>query len=133
LVRSPRKMEGCPAKVTVIEGDPKNPAELGRAMPGCDAVVSMLGPPIPFTGRTTIMGDGAAAAVHAMPTAGVRRLVIVSGDLQFPDGGAPWLLRTTLLRHLVRDQAELERVTQASALDWTIVRPTRLTNGDLTG
>jgi hypothetical protein len=38
----------------------------------------------------------------------------------------------TLLRHLSKDQTELERVTQSSALDWTIVRPARLTHGALT-
>jgi putative NADH-flavin reductase len=60
--------------------------------------------------------------------------LIVSGDLQFPDGGnAPALVRATLLRHLARDQAEMERATQSSDLDWTIARPTRLTNGPLTG
>jgi putative NADH-flavin reductase len=68
-----------------------------------------------------------------MQTAGLRRLVRVSGDLQFTDGGPPWLVRATLLRHLAKDQAELERQTQSSGLDWTIVRPTRLTNGELTG
>jgi putative NADH-flavin reductase len=130
FVRSPGKLD---ARITFIEGDPRDARQLEVALPGCDAVVSTLGPPIPFTGRTTIMGDAAAATARAMLAAGVRRLVIVSGDLQFPGGGPPWLLRATLLRHLSRDQAELERAIRASALDWTIVRPARLTNGELTG
>lgn len=132
FVRSPQKMDASTTGITILEGDPRNAAQLQKAMPGCETVISMLGPPIPFTGKTTIMRDGAAATLQAMQAAGLRRLVIVSGDLQFPGGGPPWLLRVTLLRHLSRDQAELERVTQSSSLDWTIVRPARLTNGDPT-
>jgi uncharacterized protein YbjT (DUF2867 family) len=47
--------------------------------------------------------------------------------------GPPRLLGVTLLRDLSRDQAEMERVMQATPLDWTIVRPTRLTKGAMTG
>jgi putative NADH-flavin reductase len=133
FVRSPEKLGTPPKTVTVVQGDPRNETQLRDAMTGCEAVLSALGPPIPLTGRTTIMGDAAAATVRAMEGAGVRRLLAVSGDLQFPGAGPPWLLRVTLLRHLSRDQAEMERVMQATPLDWTIVRPTRLTNGALTG
>jgi putative NADH-flavin reductase len=136
FVRSPEKLTPAPNGVTIVRGDPRNAGELAAALAGCDAVVSVLGPPIPPTALprpTTIMGDGAKAAVEAMATAGVRRLVIMSGDLMFPTGGPPLLVRALLLSHLAKDQAELERVTRASDLEWTIVRPTRLTSGGLTG
>ena len=42
------------------------------------------------------------------------------------------ILRRTLLRNVAKDSAEMERVVMASGLDWTIVRPPRLTNGPLT-
>jgi len=42
------------------------------------------------------------------------------------------ILRRTLLRNVAKDSAEMERVVMASALDWTIARPPRLTNGPLT-
>jgi putative NADH-flavin reductase len=132
FVRSPKRMDPSLTDVRVIEGDPRSATQLESAMVGCEGVLSTLGPPIPFTGRTTIMGDAAASTIHAMRATGLRRLVIVSGDLQFPDGGPPWLVRATLLRHLARDQLELEQLTRSSGLDWTIVRPTRLTNGGLT-
>jgi putative NADH-flavin reductase len=133
FVRSPEKLGTPPKGVSVVEGDPRNEGQLRDAITGCDAVLSALGPPIPFTGRTTIMGDAASATVQAMAERGVRRFLAVSGDLQFPGAGPPWLMRVSLLRHLSRDQAEMERVIQSTGLDWTIVRPTRLTNGALTG
>jgi putative NADH-flavin reductase len=129
LVRTVREL---PARV--VEGDPRSAAQLAAAMAGCDAVISALGPPLPprhWPRPTTILGDAARATVEAMGTSGVRRLLVVSGDVMFPD--FPKLLRATLLRHLWKDDVEMERVTQASGLDWTIARPTRLTDGPLTG
>jgi putative NADH-flavin reductase len=134
FVRSPQRMGPPRPWVTIVEGDPRHSTQLQAAMAGCEAVLSALGPPIPLTGRTTIMGDGAKATIGAMAAAGPRRLLLISGELQFPDAGAmAALMRATLLRQLAKDQAELERVTQSSGLDWTIVRPTRLTNGALSG
>jgi putative NADH-flavin reductase len=133
FVRSPEKLGPGRPGLTIVRGDPRAPAQLRPALAGSDAVISALGPPIPFTGRTTILGDGARATLEAMAAAAVTRLLIVSGDLQFPDGGPPRLVRVLLLRHLADDQAELERAIRASAADWTIVRPTRLTHGTRTG
>jgi uncharacterized protein YbjT (DUF2867 family) len=51
----------------------------------------------------------------------------------FNDAG--WLaavMRKTFLRNVARDSAEMERIVKASDVDWTIVRPPRLTNGPLT-
>src|SRR5262249_32517580 len=127
FARSPEKLGALPAGVTAVAGDPRQGEALKAAMAGCDAVISALGPPLPpkhWPRPATILGEGAKATVEAMRASGVRRLLVISGDLQFPDAGMPIpLLRATLLRHLAKDQAELERVTQASGLDWTIVRP----------
>jgi putative NADH-flavin reductase len=133
FVRSPQTLGAPRPRLTVVEGDPRNATTLERALSGSDAVVSALGPPIPPLRRTTILGDAATATVAAMSAAGVRRLLAISGELQHRAPGAmAAFLRATLLRRLDRDQAELERVVRASALDWTIVRPTRLTRGALT-
>lgn len=136
FVRSPEKLGPPLSGVTAVRGDPRNAAQLVDALRGCDAVLSALGPPLPprsWPRSTTILGDAARSTVLAMTSAGVRRVLFISGDLMFPDGGPPALLRVTLLRHLAKDQAEMERVVRASELDWTLVRPTRLTNGPFTG
>jgi putative NADH-flavin reductase len=69
-----------------------------------------------------------------MHAAGVRRLLIISVAVLFENQGvASWILRNTLLRNVAEDAGEMERIVTASDLDWTIVRPPRLTNGPLTG
>jgi putative NADH-flavin reductase len=134
FVRSPDKLAGSET-VTVIAGDPRDRAQLARAMPGADVVISTLGPPIPSLRTTTILGDAATATVEAMTGVRLRRLLIVSGDLQFAGGGGAMMavMRATLLRTLARDQAALERATRAGDLDWTIARPTRLTDRPTSG
>jgi putative NADH-flavin reductase len=130
FVRSPQKLaprEG----LTIRRGDPRNAAELAAALSGHDAVLSSLGPP--GTGPTTIIRDASRNSVAAMQSAGVRRLLIVSAALLFEDAGfLAALLRRTLLRHVAEDCAAMEDVVTASGLDWTIVRPPRLTNGPIT-
>ena len=131
LVRSPQKLAGIGEGVTVRPGDPHSVAELRAALPGHDAVLSALGPP--GLGRTTLLGDCAASTVAAMQAAGVRRLLVVSAAVLFPDAPFAWLPRRTFLRNVARDSAEMERIVVASGLNWTIARPPRLTNGPVTG
>jgi hypothetical protein len=68
-----------------------------------------------------------------MHATGVRRLLVVSAAVNFVNQGLVyWLFRNTLLRNIVEDTTEMERLVMASGLDWTIARPPRLTNGPLT-
>ena len=131
FVRSPDKL-AAQMGLRVVKGDVRDERALEQAMAGTEAVITSVGPPIPFTGKTTIMGDAGGATVRAMAASGVRRVIAISGELQFAGAGPPKLVRVLLLRHLERDQAELERSLRASDHEWTIVRPAPLTNGPLT-
>ena len=95
-------------------------------------MISTLGPA--GVGPTTILRAAAESTVAAMQAAGVRRLLVVSAAVLFDDLGlAGKILRHTLLRNIADDSIEMERIVVASALDWTIARPPRLTNGQRTG
>lgn len=132
FVRSPQKLGAPREGVTMCQGDPRSVTELEAALPGHDAVLSALGPP--GAGRTTVVSECASSVVAAMQVAGVRRLLIVSVAVLFHDEGILFaVLRRTLLRNVAEDHTKMERVVMASGLDWTIVRPPRLTNGPLTG
>jgi putative NADH-flavin reductase len=135
FVRSPQKLEKLGSlrhRVVVREGDPRNVAELQAILPGHDAVISALGPP--GVGSTTILRDAARSTVAAMQAVGLHRLLVVSAAVLFDDLGlAGRFLRRTLLRNVGDDSIEMERIVMASALNWTIARPPRLTNGPRTG
>lgn len=131
FVRSPEKLGARREGLSVRQGDPRDAAALNVALPGHDAVLSALGPPGPR--RSTILSDSARSTVSAMQSSGIRRLLIVSAAILFEDLGLlAAVLRRTLLKNVVIGSGEMERIVAASDLDWTIVRPPRLTNGKLT-
>ena len=131
FVRSPGKL-GLPGNgLTVLRGDPRSADELAEVLPGHHAVLSALGPT--GLGHTTLVGDAARATIDAMRATGVRRLLVVGVAVLFEgEGLLPAIARRTFLRNVARDSAEMERLVRASGLDWTVVRPPRLTDGALT-
>jgi putative NADH-flavin reductase len=131
FVRSPQKLAPLADRVNVRQGDPRSVTELRAVLPGHDAVVSALGPPGP--GPSTILRSAALSTVEAMRAGGPRRLIVVSAAVLFDLGLVATFLRRTLLKNVAEDSTEMERIVMGSGLDWTIVRPPRLTNGPLTG
>lgn len=132
IVRAPEKLASLGTKLRVVVGDPLDARTVEQAVGDGDAVVSALG--ARQTGPTTIHTDGARSLVAALGGDSNRRVVMVSAAMLFEDAGLlAALLRTTVLRHVARDSRLAEDILMRSALDWTIVRPPRLTNGRPTG
>ena len=128
LVRAPEPLASFGTKLRVVVGDPLDAGTVARAAGDSDAIVSALG--ARGTGPTTIHADGARSVVAALRGDTTRRVVMVSAAMLFEDAGViAALLRTTVLRHVARDSRVAESIFMSSALDWTIVRPPRLTNG----
>jgi putative NADH-flavin reductase len=126
------------------------PAALAPAVGGADAVLSALGPR--SKADHGIASAGTRAIVDAMQEAGVRRVVAVSaapvGTVPSPgrprppkhDPGDGFFMRhllsplvTAALRDLYQDLALMEDMLAGSGLEWTVVRPPRLTDGPRTG
>ena len=152
VVRSPQKLSEYAETVRVVTADLANPdpTALKAAVNGADAVLSGLGPR--SQAEAGVATEGTRAMVAAMMAAGVRRLAVVSaapvGTVPSPDRPSPPkhdpgdnlimrhllgpLLKRVLRRHHA-DLATMEYLVRTSNLDWTIVRPPRLTNDPLTG
>ncbi|WP_335988119.1 NAD(P)-dependent oxidoreductase [Glycomyces sp. MUSA5-2] len=143
LVRSPAKLPPGVPHARIDFSAPDAEAFAG-AVAGADAVVSALG----ATGKADagVARTGTAALVEAMRATGVRRLVVLSAapigtvpTLRRPDkprydpGDGPLLRLVTpivkwaLAEHYA-DLAAMEDVVLDSGLDWTVVRPPRLTD-----
>ena len=102
-------------------------AELADALPGHDAVLSVLG--TRGLGATSVLEDSSRATVAAMRKAGVRRLVILSSALNDEHIGlVNRIVSRTILRHFSSDQRAMEKLVTASDLDWTVLRPPRMTD-----
>jgi putative NADH-flavin reductase len=149
VVRNPAKL---PAEVRAVTADlaTAGPAALEPAVAGADAVLSGLGPR--SRADAGVASRGTLAIVEAMRATGVRRVVVVSAapvatvaspgrpDPPRHDPGDGLVTRQVLmplllatLREVYRDLALMEDALRDSTLDWTVVRPPRLTDGPLTG
>ncbi len=129
FVRSPEKIGPRPG-LTVVRGDPRDADQMAKGLEGHDAVLSALGvrPPAAFRPHTVVR-DCAASTVRAMNKVGAKRLVLVSAAVLFPIKGLRYAFFRRLLKHIAADLGAAEAVVQSTSLDWTIVRPPRLTGG----
>jgi putative NADH-flavin reductase len=153
VVRHPQNLPGeLAGQVCVVAADlaAPGPAALTSAVQGADGVLSGLGPR--SSTDAGITSRGTQAIVAAMQAAGARRIVVVSaapvGTVPSPgrpnppkhDPGDGLIMRHLLnpaikaaLRKHYADLAQMEDILRASDLDWTAVRPPRLTDKPLTG
>src|SRR5215208_6400648 len=143
VVRHPKKLS---RQVRTVTADLATPdvAALESAVAGADVVLSGLGPR--SNSEPGIASQGTRAIVQAMKATGVRRIVVVSaapiGTVPSPgrpkppkhDPGDGFFMRNLFgplvkaaLRKHYADLALMEDVLRNSGLDWTIVRPPRLT------
>jgi putative NADH-flavin reductase len=143
LARDPARIDvphDVPAqRLSVVRGDVLDPSSLAPAMADCDAVISTLGV---TSGRapTTLYSEGMRNIIQAMRATGVRRLVAVSAAPLSSDDGDTLPSRLlvkplmwALLRPVYADMAGMEDEIRQSGLNWTIVRPPRLTDRPPTG
>jgi putative NADH-flavin reductase len=136
FVRSPERLKSFRDRITIMQGDLLNSAELERVIKDHDAVVSGFGPRVPISKNDAhLLEQFAVALANAMLHAGVKRAVVESVAFLFRDTIVPpaYLLGRLLFPGIVADASAMERVFRESELDWTIVRPPRLTNKPYTG
>src|SRR5213078_2106025 len=108
----------------VLQGNARDENQLSEAMQSHDAVVSALGPREVFE-PSSLLHDSALATIRAMQHSGVKRLVILSAAAHFP--GIPNRIVSFILRNHMRDSRAMEEIVRNDGVDWTIVRPPRLT------
>ena len=105
-------------------------ADVAAAIDGADAVVfaAGAGPGSGADRKWTVDYAAAAKLVVAAQGRGVRRYVMVSalGAAAPPDGDEVFAV-------YLRAKAQADRELASSSLDWTIVRPGRLTDDEPTG
>ncbi len=121
----------------IVIADVLDPVAIKPAVAGADAVISAIGPR--GSGPTTVSQDSAAAIIEAMQAAGSLRLVTISGSIVTDAGDDVFLrllkplVRGTQLRHVCADMRRAEEEVRGSGLDWTIMRPPRLTGKPAAG
>ena len=142
FVRDVHAVPAIHPRLGVLAGDVTVASTVERAVAGHDAVVWAVGGHDrlrdPRRLSAGVCAVGTANVLAAMAATGARRLVCLS-SWGVADGRrrAPVLYRRVVfplvLADELADKAEQERLIRASDLEWTIVRPARLTDAPGTG
>ncbi|WP_053362401.1 SDR family oxidoreductase [Bacillus sp. FJAT-27251] len=134
LVRTPEKIQINNEKLTIIRGNVLNKNDIVGAMYGIDVVISALN-----TDGATTLSESMPHIIEAMENEGIQRIITIgtAGILQSRTN--PKLLRyqsSESKRKSTRAAEEHHKVydmLKQSTLDWTIVCPTYLPDGEREG
>jgi putative NADH-flavin reductase len=136
FVRSPRKLTNSDDRLRVATGDVTTDVNaIASALAGQDAAISALGRGRSLT-SDHLISRSMRTIVPAMERQGVRRLIVVSafgvGETRRDGSPLQRMMFRLLLRDLYADKAASEEYLRGASLDWTLVKPTMLTDGPLT-
>jgi uncharacterized protein YbjT (DUF2867 family) len=126
------ELEGLGAEVRLLDIEREDVSAFTAAFDGCDAVVFSAGggPDGNVERKRTVDLEGSLKSIEAARSAGIRRFVQVSAinvDDQLPaDTNEVW-------RAYVEAKRDADAALRDSGLDWTIIRPGRLTDDPATG
>jgi putative NADH-flavin reductase len=136
FVRSPEKLGSFSGLITVKQGNLLDSSALRAVAVGHDAVLSAFGPRVPIApSETHLLRDFATALSQALRKAGVKRVILESAAFLFKDALVPpaYLLGKLLFPTVVADATAMETIIRESDLEWTLLRPPKLTDGEHTG
>ncbi len=136
FVRDPASLLIEDEHLTCITGDVFDKASVAKAVEGQEAVICSLGSGTDLK-KTMIRANGTANIINAMQEKKVQRLIVVSAmgvaeswdDLSFLNKS----IFALFMKNTREDHEAQEAAVKESGLDWTIIRPSGLTNTPRTG
>ena len=145
FARNPASVPTSHVRLSIVRGDVFQKASVQEAVANQDAVLCTIGGHdrlrVALSGHPRAPGlctIGTSNILDAMKTCGVSRLICLSAwGIGESKGRVPVIFRNVIFPLLMKEEYEdkeaQEQLIQQSNLDWTIVRPARLTNGPRTG
>lgn len=138
LARKAGSVSVMQGRVEVVEGALSKPEDVLATLQGCGAVICVFGPRPPYV--DVFCEQATANIVDAMQQLGIRRLVCQTGGMIgdfHTNRTLPFQWMADMFRRhssqIANDRVGQERVVMHSGLDWTIVKPPRLTDGAAKG
>lgn len=133
IIRSADQQEDLRAvgsEPVVLDLEEAEPSELAEAIAGCDAAVfaAGAGPGSGVERKETVDYGAAVKLIASCQEAGVSRYVMISAmGTDDPPAG------DDVFSVYLRAKARADQALMSSGLDWTIIRPGRLTDEEGTG
>lgn len=127
-----------PPKAIVRTIDIRDKALILEALHGMDAVVCALSSW--QASKHDVLSSAMKVIIPAMEQTGVKRIVSVSGDITVLPDETPGLMVKVIrkllfgtVRKVVKDSEDHLHQLYASSLDWTVLRPTVMSDSDDSG
>lgn len=139
IVRTPSKMEMSHKRLTLVRGDILDYDSFASVLRGQDAVVSTVGKGAEYFRSVELYSEGIKNVIRAMEEYGLSRLIAITSGGTHPgwDRKNPifyeFFIKRLLLRGEYADMKRMEDIIMDTDLDWTIVRPSGLTDDEGTG
>ena len=135
FVRDTSRLSVKHDQINIFTGDVFDLVSVAEVVQGQDAIVCALGSS--DLKKTTVRAEGTANIIQAMKEHGIQRLLVVTAM----GTGESWntlsrvtkFFYATLLKSSREDHEAQETVVKQSELDWTIIRPSGLTDEPRTG
>jgi len=136
FARSPEKLDQKHEKLQVIKGNVLDFSSVERAIQGQDVVLCTLG--LPPMDKSNLRANGTKNIIRAMEKTGAKRFICQSSDgVGESRDTLPFLMKYLIVPFMLRrafaDHEIQENYIKESQLDWIIVRPVALTDGEHTG
>ena len=134
LVRTPEKIQINSENLTIIQGNVLNKNDIVRAMHRIDVVISALN-----TDGTNTLSESMPLIIKAMENEGIQRIITIGTAGILQSRTMPTVIRyqsSESKRKSTRAAEEHHKVydmLKQSTLDWTIVCPTYLPDGERKG
>jgi len=140
IVRDERKIKNRHPALKLFTGNPTDTRLLQEAMVDCNAILSTLNisrvndfPWSPLRSPKDLLSATMKAIIDAAGNVGLTRIIFTSAwGVSETRKDIPtwfrWLIDHSNIRYPYLDHAVQEELVKASALEWTAVRPTALTN-----
>jgi putative NADH-flavin reductase len=132
LIRTPTTFLVQHECLTIMQGDILDPAKVETVVAGQDAIMSTLG--TNQRGPVFVCTDGIQSILTAMSHSQVRRLLVVSayGATESHHRNLYNFLLWLSMKDKMVDKERMEKMITHSDVDWTLVRPSFLTDGPRT-
>jgi putative NADH-flavin reductase len=136
FARSPEKLNLKHERLKVVKGNVLDFASVERAIQGKDVVLCTLG--LPPMDKSNVRTNGTKNIIRAMERTGIKRFICQPSDgVGDSRDTLPFLMKYLIVPFMLRrafaDHEIQENYIKESQLDWIIVRPVALTDGEHTG
>lgn len=138
MVRNPANLTLSHPNLEIVRADIMQPASFNQYVKDKDAIISAIGGKMDKP--TTLYSEGNSNLLAVMKKLGVRRVFFISSQAIEISPEQPFYVRWAakyivqkLFKYGYADQRVMEDIIKKSNINWTIMRPPRLTNGEVTG